>query len=85
VTEVDYAQGRKSRVLNTERGVRELDHPSLGLRRGGAETIKRKGRKEVVDSERLPVASQMKEDGIGGGRMQVALCREIELILGCGG
>ena len=59
--------------MNVDRRIRELDHPSLGLRRGWTVAIKWKGRKEIVDGERFPVASQMKEDGIRGRSIQVAL------------
>ena len=44
--ELENPQGRKSRLLDVDGGVRERDgpdHSSLGLRRGRTDTITRKG------------------------------------------
>jgi hypothetical protein len=73
---VRYAQGRKSRPLDIDRGVREQDRfdpSSLDLHTGRTAAIRRDRGKEVVDSGWFPAAGQMKEDGVGGRGRQVTL------------
>ena len=70
---LEHAQGRKPRLLDMNSGVRErdgFDQSSLGT-----DTIKRKGRQKIVESEWFAVASQMKENRVRGCDVQVALLR----------
>lgn len=72
----EYSQGRKSRPLDVNRGVRErngLNHLTLGLGRKRAVAIRGKRGKEIVDSRRFATANQMKEDSVGRRRVQMAL------------
>lgn len=76
MTNGEYPQGRKSRLLDVDRCIRERDGfgpSSLGLCLDRAETIKREGRKEIVDSERFATVSQMKVDGVRRRSAQVTL------------
>ena len=61
--EVENVQWRESRPLNIKRGVWEcdgIDQSSLGQRCKRTAAIRRDRGKEVVNSERFPVTSQMK-------------------------